>query len=728
MLVRVLNVRVQNRNGCIFRAQRITDDGEIVDTHAEVTAQVHSKAVGVKVVKGQWWDLAGHLTTKSFINAGGFEMTEEHLEVGPGGASLRLPSGAHIVDFLSTRFDGIGTRTAEKLWETFREQLIPLLDQRDYQALAEVVSPEKTRVLIEGWQQEGLSKTLQWLQSNGISLPIGRRVIGFFGAEALSKIEENPYRLTSFAAGWLEVDRLATACMGVKPLDERRLASVVEEVVFRRFSLGDTFVPRADLVSGIKRLIAGEVKTTFVVDEAIAYAAASGRLLFDQQDNAYSLGASILENRVVEAIVRRQGLTSPACDVTTLIAAYEANEGHGFRLNTEQRAAVELVALHHFCVITGGAGCGKTTVLKAVCQLLDAQGYAIVQLALAGKAVKRMQESTGRAAVTLASLLRKLSKDREQGGIRIDAQPLAILIDEASMVDLLSFSGLVRELADDVKIVLIGDPHQLPPVGPGLVLHCLTDGSVPHVELKVAQRFGSEIAAFANSVKAGSLPALVDASGRVLHVETSDADLADAATSLYLAAPEESVVLCATRALSFEINQRVQERLGSDRPEVRVWNDEFECWEASGLRAGDLVICTSNHWDLGLQNGSIGRIVSMAGHREGSLGYIEWDDGQLREFDAAFLDSLELAYALTVHKSQGSQWRRVIVCLPTSSRLVDRSLIYTAVTRAQSQVILLGSARHVAEIVAREKAADRRRVGLPKRLAHMLAHSKTQNE
>jgi len=723
MLVRVLGVRVQNRNGCIFRAQRITEDGEIVDTHAEVTAQVHSKAVGVKVVKGQWWDLAGKLGVKSFINAGGFEMTEEHLEVGPGGAALRLPSGAHIVDFLAHRFDGIGPRTAEKLWETFREGLIPLLDEGDYQALVDVVSPEKARVLIEGWREEGLSKTLQWLQSNGISLSIGRRIIRFFGAESLSKIEENPYRLTSFAAGWPEVDRLATTCMGVEPLDERRLASVVEEVVFRRFSLGDTFVPRADLVSGIKRLLGGERQATPVIDQAIAFAEASGRLLFDQQDNAYSLGASILENRVVEAIVARQALTSPACDVSALVAAYEGEEGHGFQLNDEQRAAVEMVARHHFCVITGGAGCGKTTVLKAVCRLLDAQGFGIVQLALAGKAVKRMQESTGRTAVTLASFLKKLNKDREQGAARVDAQPLAILIDEASMVDLLSFSGLVRELSDDVKVALIGDPHQLPPVGPGLVLHCLTDGSVPHVELKVAKRFGSEIAAFANSVKAGSLPALSDASGAVSLVETSDAAMADAATSLYLAAPEDSVVLCATRALSSAINQRVQESLGRDRPEVRVWNDEFECWEASGLRERDLVICTSNHWDLGLQNGSIGRIVSMKGHREDALGYIEWDDGQLREFDAAFLDSLELAYALTVHKSQGSQWRRVIVCLPTGSRLVDRSLIYTAITRAQSEVILLGSAREIAETVRREKAADRRRVGLPKRLARVFAHS-----
>lgn len=195
--------------------------------------------------------------------------------------------------------------------------------------------------------------------------------------------------------------------------------------------------------------------------------------------------------------------------------------------------------------------------------------------------------------------------------------------------------------------------------------------------------------------------------------------MADVATSLYLSSPDETVVLCATRALSATINQCVQEKLSAGRREVRVWNEEFECWEASGLRESDLVICTTNHWDLGLQNGSIGRIVSRSGNVEDALGYIEWDDGQVREFDVAFLDSLELAYALTVHKSQGSQWRRVIVCLPASSRLVDRSLVYTAITRAETEVILLGSAVGIAATVAREKAADRRRVGLPKRLAQM---------
>ncbi len=722
-LIRVLSVITQNRNGVILRGQCITDSGEIADTHQQIVARLHVRGVAVPVMAGQWWTVKGKVSTKSFINAGGFQMVQDQMEVLPGDAILKLPSGAHIVDYLkrNPRFRGVGPATADKLWETFTDRLIAILDAGDYKALEEVVSPGKALALVQGWHEEGLGKTLQWLGANGVGLVIGRRIAAHFGAEAENKIHENPYRLLSFAAGWSEVDVLATQKLGVAVNDDRRLAAAVEEVVYRRFSLGDTYVPLFDLISGIKRLLTSEAHQQGVIDAAIGHSERTGRLLFDQQGNAYSPGASILEDRVVQCIAARQGLLSPACKVDGLISEYETREGNGFLLNDEQRAAVHLVADHHFAVITGGAGCGKTTVLKAVCLVLEAQGYDIVQVALAGKAVKRMQESTARAAQTIASFIKKLNE-----GTVVDysgpAVGRAILIDEASMVDLISFSALVRQLPDTVKIVLIGDPHQLPPVGPGLILHCLTDGIVPHVELKVAKRFGNEIAEVANSIRDGVFPVLKK-HGPVRFTEIGDHEMAEVAAKEYLAQPLDSVVLCSTRALAANINQRVQETLAKGRKEVVTWNDEAECWAGARLREGDLVICTRNHWDLGLQNGSMGRIVSVEHHGDDQIGQIEWDDGLVRGFDEALLDSLELGYALTVHKSQGSQWKRVVVCLPCSSKMVDRSLIYTAVTRAQSEVFLLGSQTGIQEQVGRKKAADRRRVGLPKRLKAMRVYA-----
>lgn len=723
ILLRVLTVRTQNRHGAIFRAEEINEDGSICDTHAEVVARVHANAIGVRVMPGQWWYLRGERSARTFVNASGFEMTEDHIEVAAGGADLRLPDGSHIVDFLARncRFEGIGPVTAQKLWETFSLGLVKLLDEGNYAALLDAVPPNKAKLLIDEWREEGLSKTLQWLQSHRIGLKIGRRVIDYFGSDAVAKIEENPYRLLSFAAGWSEVDKLAMQTLGINATDERRLAAAVEEVVYRRFSRGDTLVPRSILIDGFKRLFAQDKRAVSLAKLAIDAAEHSRRLLFDQSGNAYSLGASILENRVVDAITSRLSLESVPTNVEAIIKAYEAREGHGFQLNAEQVAAVRMVSQHHFSVITGGAGCGKTTVLKAVCEILDDQGYDVVQLALAGKAVMRMKESTGRPAMTIAAFLSKMNR---QEHIPDD---MAILIDEASMVDLISFSSLVSRLDPKVKIVLIGDPNQLLPVGPGLVLHCLTGGLVPHVELKVAKRFGSEIANVANSIRDGLFPDLAGTVSVELKEIAKNA-MPTLATELYLQSPNDTVVLTATRAMAASINQSVQERISADQPEVLVWNEDFECYESSGLRKGDLVICTANHWDLGLQNGSIGRIMTTnAACDDDTLGAIEWDDGEIRSFDCDLLDSLALAYALTCHKSQGSQWRRVVVCLNSTSWLVDRSLIYTAVTRSQAEIIIIGQRAYIEKRVAAAKAADRRFVALPKRLEAILQSPKCAN-
>jgi exodeoxyribonuclease V alpha subunit len=719
VLVEVLKVRVQNRNGVIFRGQRISERGEVLDAYGKLTARLHGRGVAVKVMVGQWWRLCGEIGSKTFISAGGFEMTEEHIEVERGNATLLQPSGSHIVSYLARneRFIGIGTETAGLLWRTFKNGLFEVLDSGDYQALADVVHPAKAAVLIEGWREEGLSKTLQWLQANGVGIAIGRRIISYFGTEAVEKINANPYRLLSFSAGWEEVDRLATKQLGIVTNDERRLAAAVEEVVYRRFSRGHTFVPRASLSSGLKDLLKAEGSRD-VIEAAIEHCKVTGRLLFDLDGNAYSLGASILENRVVECIQQRSHILSPACDVGGIVKAFEDREG--FLLNTAQKEAIRLVAEHHFSVITGGAGCGKTTVLKAVCEVLESQGYEVSQVALAGKAVKRMMEATGRTGCTVASFIKKLKDAKVNGGFD-SAERSAVLIDEASMVDLISFAAIARQVRDDVKIALIGDPHQLPPVGPGLVLHCLpgTPG-VPHVELKQPERFDSKMAKFANAVRDGILPEIEDDPNIAL-IDAADEEMASQAAHLFLGQPDDSVVLASTKELAATINQIVQSSLSAGKAELRLWNEEFECMEATGLREGDVVICTRNYWDLGIQNGSMGRLVTV-GDAADALGEVEWDDGVVRKITIELLDDLELGYALTVHKAQGSQWSRVIVCLPAKSKMVDRSMVYTAITRTRKQVVILGKQSHVRDVVKREKAADRRNVGLPKRLARMYSN------
>ncbi len=715
-IVQVNAIRVQNRNGVIFKGQRITTSGELIDSHADLIVRIQARGLGITVNTGQWWNVKGEVKARTFINHLGFEMTELQLEVAPGDARLEMPSGEHIVDYLTrnTRYKGIGQITAELLWSTFRFELFRILDEGDSTALTDVIGASRASTLVHGWAEEGLSHSLQWLHSAGIPLLLGRRILGYFGTDTVSKINENPYRLLSLSADWKEVDALAREQLGIVLDDERRLIAAVEETVYRRFNLGDTYVPRNDLVTGLRALLRDESHSPKRIDKAIELSESTRRLLFDSEGNAYSLGASILESRAAHFIEERLSYKSPPFDVDRIIAAYEAREENGFKLNTEQRHAVHLVAAHNFSIVTGGAGCGKTTVLKCIFDVLDEQGYQTIQMALSGKAVKRIIEATNRPAQTLARFIKNGPP----------ACKVAVVIDEASMVDLISFCGVISLLPHDAKLVMVGDPHQLPPVGPGLILHCLNGlPSMPHVELKTTNRFGNKLATIANSVRDGELPPLEHFNDEIQFVQTSNAEIARQACALYLEQPENSIVLSATRAIAKSVNLLVQEALSADRKPLKLWNIQLDLFEHYGLYEGDLVICSHNHWELGIQNGSMGRLIKVMDTTEANntgeptaIGMIEWDDGEVRPLSEELLDSLELGYAITVHKSQGSQWQRVITCLPTGSRMLDRSLVYTALTRSQKDVLILGDHAELASKIRLQKSADRRRVGLTKRL------------
>ncbi len=733
-LVKVVNVRTQNKFGVIFRGTRISDSGEILDTHSDLIVKAIYYDLGVAVKPGQWWRVYGRVEARTFINNLGFSMTEHQMELQPNGAEMVRPSGGHIVDYLTRNplFQGIGEITAERLWEAFQESLFKILDAADTDRLSEVVTPQKAQMLVEAWREEGLSNSLQWLQAHGIGLKIGRRILGYFGTEVDRKISENPYRLLSFSAGWKEVDALARERLSVARDDDRRLVAAIEEVVYRRFSRGDTLVTRVDLIAGLRSLLKDESHNRDLIGKAIEQSEATGRLLFDREGNAYSLGASILENNVVEGIRLRLCNKIEAIHVDHAIRAYEDHEGCDFKLNHEQRAAVHQVANHDFSVVTGGAGTGKTTVLRCIYEVLDGHGYEITQLALAGKAVKRMRQATGRHACTLASHIKSLRQLDDQGASKDKGRRKAIIIDEASMVDLISFSSLLRLIDDDTRIVLVGDPHQLPPVGPGLILHCLTNiDTIPHVELKETKRFGTAIGNIANAVKDGVFPGMDGFNESVSFMESTESEMEVLGASLYLKQVNDSVALCATRKVAYSINLKIQESLTKTNKPLRLFNFEVEMWEHLGFYEGDMLICTQNHWDYGIQNGSLGRLIEVFDNPtclesdvDGdapALGWIEWDDGEKRPLRESLLESLELGYALTVHKSQGSQWQRVIVCLASArgSHLIERSMIYTAITRSQKEVIICGQHDQLVDAVKREKAADRRKIGLPKRLAKM---------
>lgn len=730
--LRVTSIRSQDPKGfggCIFAGKPIDAHGNVQDAAAYYVVKATGLALGQALVQpGQWWKVSGESAVR-VLDVNGYKVSEWQIDASK--AVLMRPSGEHIVSFIADNpaFEGIGQVKARKLWDALGTKLYGALDAADVGALAAVLTPESAIQVVGAWAQYGDSRTLQWLQAEGIDLAIGRKVLQFFGRETPEKLQEDPYRLLSFAASWRQVDALAQSHFGVAVDDPRRLQGAIEEACYRVFAAGHTMVLSSTLMNYLQAVLGAQTKTfqwRSLVPNALSQGLSNGSFVIGLH-GVQPLGALVMERQVAQAVTDR--LDTPdaalmtAAEVDDILQAYEASEG--IELNAEQRHAVHLGAEKPFALITGGAGVGKTTVLKALYKVYDKAGIEVVQLALAGRAAKRMQEATGRPASTIASFLRA---GKELSGRCV------VVVDEASMVDIITMHRLVELLATEVRIVMAGDPEQLMPVGPGLVLHALIRvPAVPLVELKVIKRYGGAIAAAAISIRKGIWPSLPnDETGPVAFICCADGYtasgsslIAETVLDLYKLDPNNTQVLSARRNGPDgvkAINSICQSETTAGKKPMVVWSVQHDQMLLTGFNLGDPVLCTRNMWDRGLQNGSLGIIVEIedeprlltnddgaeAGH---ALAWVLWDDAVRRPVVEAMLDDLELGYAITVHKAQGSQWRRVIVPL-TGHRLLDRTLIYTAVTRAQGQVLIVGDEAAAKGAVERPPRVQARQVAL----------------
>jgi exodeoxyribonuclease V alpha subunit len=730
--LRVTSIRSQSPlgfGGCIFTGKPIDDQGNVQDAAAYYVVKATGTTLGKATVQqGQWWKVSGEAVER-VLDVNGYKVAEWQIDASK--AVLTRPSGEHIVSFIADNpaFEGIGQVKARKLWDTLGTKLYVALDAADVDSLDKVLTPESAMQVVQAWAQYGDSRTLQWLQAEGIDLEIGRKVLQFFGRETPEKLQEDPYRLLSFCASWRKVDALAQSHFKVALDDPRRLQGAIEEACYRVFAAGHTMVLSATLMDYLQAVLGAQTKMfrwRSLIPTALTQGLTNGSFVVGHY-GIQPLGALVMERQVAQAVSERLAATGtalmPPAEVEDVLHAYEAKEG--IALNTEQRHAVHLATEKSFVLITGGAGVGKTTVLKALYKVYDQVGVEVVQLALAGRAAKRMQEATGRAASTIASFLRSA---KELSG------PCVVVVDEASMVDIVTMHRLVELLKPEVRLVLAGDPEQLMPVGPGLVLHALIKvPSVPLAELKVIKRYGGDIAAAAVSIRKGNWPSLSDdESNPIAFIHCADMRtvtgtslIAETVLDLYKLDPANTQILSARRNGSDgvkTINALCQAAMTTGNKPMRVWSAQHDQMLLTGFHIGDPVLCTRNMWDRGLQNGSLGVIVEVedvpqvlteedGAEPEQALAWVLWDDGVRRPVVEAMLDDLELGFAITVHKAQGSQWPRVIVPL-TGHRLLDRTLIYTAITRAQKQVLIVGDEAAAKAAVESEPRVRARQVAL----------------
>jgi len=740
--IRVTRIRSSNRMGCIAYGYRIDAEAGINDRSTAFVISVSaSTGSSTDVSVGGIYEVYGDARTvrREFD---GFQVSETQIEV----QHLRLvsPSGSQVVQWLSDNIPRIGEVKATKLWDELGERLYEILDDTDHGALSKLLPSQEVRNgLFEGWAKNGDRKTLRFVQDKGIPLDLARKVIRFHKKNTVTALTEDPYRLISFAGNWARVDDIAREKFGVQLDDQRRLSAALEEILYRVSSSGHTCATLSDLTRGAAKLLRPYKAPNELLAKALSHGRASGQFVAlpvaDGDMMFYAPGTFLIE-RTCAVFIESLLEDSPssqrplfATDIDAVIRDFEFQERvhlgmPDYTLNQAQRRAVETSFGKRFSVITGGAGVGKTTVLKALYKALDTLGRPRFQMALSGRATARMIEATQEPAWTIASFLSNVSEG-ELGG-----EPV-IVIDEASMLDVLTFYRLANKLPAASHLILVGDPYQLPPIGAGLVLHVLCKlSSVPSVELTEVRRQSKEslIPIAAKAVRDGMWPKFSSSEdAEVVFLPCDDKDIITTVMRLYDTDRSSTQILGATRACSSAgvqtINNVCHTQYANQMKPLLAANNETGQIEKTGFCEGDLLLYTKNDWNRNLQNGCLGKLTKV--YDEARMVNVGDEDllvlrsavgealieGAFHYILESDIDHLDHAYAITVHKAQGSQFPRVIVPI-RKSRVLDRTFIYTAITRAQKQVILVGDVHAAQRAVELPPKAFSRQVGLDRML------------
>lgn len=744
--VRVTSIRSANRKGCIAFGHRMDVARGTNDRSSPVVIKVPDAIARLSdIAVGAIFEVYGEVSTVLRTH-GAFAINE--MTVDAQDIRLVRPSGSQVIQWLGDNVKGVGEVKATRLWDALGERLYDALDNADHAAVELIIPTEEVRErLFKRWLEDGDAKTLRFVQDKRIPLDIARKAIRFHKKNTIAALTNDPYRLLSFSGAWSDVDRVARESFDVSLDDPRRLTAALEESLYRASEKGHTCSSLSDLQATVSTLIKPHSAPTLALSKALLAGSTVGQFVCKELANLgvmlFAPGSWIMEKRCAQFV--RDLIVTPSLqpqlfpvDVNEVIARFEDDErAHlglpAFGLNTAQRRAVATSFSNRFSVITGGAGVGKTTVLKALYKALDTTGRPRFQMALSGRATARMIEATGEEARTIAGFLRKVT-DKDMGPAPV------VVIDEASMLDLVTFYRLVQKLPAECQVILVGDPYQLPPIGAGLILHVLCGmAGVPTTELIEVKRQAkdSAIPLASRLIRDGQHPAFSsDELSDVVFLPCSDDDIIPTVLRLYEQDRQNTQILSATRTCRFSgveaLNRTCHQRYADHSQQLLAENLETGEVEATGLCVGDLVMYTANDWGRNLQNGSLGcldeifdtpRSVDLGNDEKvricTALGKATFDGVSHYVLDSD-VDSLELAYSITVHKAQGSQFKRVIIPV-RKSRILDRTFVYTAATRAQVQVIFVGDLEAVQEAIALPPKAFSRQVGLRALLESGLA-------
>ena len=695
-------------------------------------------------VKGEW------IKHKQF---GRQFNVEEYKEVLP-------TSTKEIEKYLSTGIiHGIGPVTAKKIVKAFGEETLNILDN-NIERLKEVegIGKKKYNIIYQSYlETRELKDIIMFFQKHGVTINQCLKIYKKFGGDAQNIVSENPYILSDEISGigFLTSDRIAKS-LGIEPISDFRIQSGIKYVLNSFSGLGNTYMPKDKLINEAQRVLSVDKE---LIEVNIYNSVLEGKIKIEKINEieaVYSLPYYFCELGVTNKIITLsiENFQTINSDITFEISSFERKNNIVFA--DSQKEAILGAFENGIEIITGGPGTGKTTIIKCIIEIYENNGMKVLLAAPTGRAAKRMTESTCREAKTIHRLLEMGVSDNENSFFgRGEGEPLegdVIIVDEASMIDIMLMNSLLKAIKLGTRLIIVGDADQLPSVGPGNVLRDLIDSEfIKVVRLKDIFRQGKEsmIITNAHRINNGELPYLNKKGGdfffdnRESNEEILETilDLVNRRLPLFNSKwnkIRDFQVLSPTRKgiLGVDnLNNELQSILNppSKDKKERKFKDSI-------FREGDKVMQTKNNYSLkwnringygdnegvGIFNGDMGFIESIS--EENRTVTVVFDDERRIVYDNLYVEELELAYAITIHKSQGSEFKVIITpAFMGSAFLMNRNILYTGITRAKELVVVVGNQRALKYMVDNTNSMERYS-SLKERILDIISDDKIKEE